>query len=102
MGELPYLPVGSDGELQFQMNEVVDFLLGEEVKRGLRTEESRDDIDDEGKRNNLELEYFVSTFEVHADEAMPLVMEELTPYEYKYTELSSNPRPESRFFIRYK
>jgi len=59
-------------------------------------------MDDEDKRRGFELEYFISTFEVHADEAIPLVMEELVLYEYKYTELSSNPRPESRLFIRYK
>ena len=58
-------------------------------------------IDDEAEGHKLELEYLFQTFEVHADEAKPLVMEELVPYEYKYTELSSNPLPESRFLIRY-
>ena len=100
-GELQSLPVGPDGELRFRVNEVAAFLT-EENKRDLGKEKSRDDSDEEEERHKLELEYFISTFEVHADEAKPLVMEELIPYEYKYTELSTNPRPESRFFIRYK
>ena len=59
-------------------------------------------MDEEEIRYKLELEYCYSTFEIHADEAKPLVMEELLPYECKYTEMSGNPLPMSRFFIRYK
>jgi hypothetical protein len=60
-------------------------------------EKHKDEIHDEGKRYKLELEYIVSTFDAHVDEAKTLVEAELLPYVYKYTELCSNPRPESRF-----
>ena len=60
-------------------------------------EKHKDEMDDEEKRYKLEFEYLVSTFDAHVDKAKTLVGAELVPYVYKYTELCSNPRPESRF-----
>ena len=44
----------------------------------------------------MKLEDLVIILDAHVDEAKTLVEAELIPYVYKYTELCSNPRPESR------
>jgi len=95
-GTLPSLPIGPRGGLRFRMDDVITFLM-EQIKGELRIKKSKDEMDDEEKRYKLELEYVVSTFDAHVDEAKTLVEAELIPYVYKYTELCSNPRPESRF-----
>ena len=96
IGILPSLPIGPSGELRFRMNDVITLIM-ERVKRELGIEKPIEEMDDEVKRYKLELEYLVSTFDAHVDEAKQLVETELIPYVYKYTELCSNPRPESRF-----
>ena len=88
--------VGPHSEYRFRMDDVITFLM-EQIKGELRMEKPKDEMDDEEKRYKLELEYVVSTFDAHVDEAKTLVEAELLPYVYKYTELCSNPRPESRF-----
>ena len=88
--------VGPHSEYRFRMDDVVAFLM-EQIKGELRMEKPKDVKDDKGKRHKLELGYIVSTFDAHVDEAKTLVEAELLPYVYKYTELCSNPRPESRF-----
>ena len=95
-GKLPSLPIGPRGELQFRMDDVIAFLM-EQIKGWPEMEKHKDEMDDEEKRYKLEFEYLVSTFDAHVDEAKTLVEAELVPYVYKYTELCSNPRPESRF-----
>ena len=60
-------------------------------------EKHKDEMHDRGKRYKLELEYVISTFDAHVDEARTLVEAELLPYVYKYIQLCSNPGPESRF-----
>jgi hypothetical protein len=59
-------------------------------------EKSKDEMHDEGERNQLKLEDLVFIFVDHVDDPKKLVEMELLPYAYKYTELCSNPRPESR------
>jgi hypothetical protein len=78
------------------VDDVVAFML-EQIKGELRMEKPKDEMDDEEKRYKLKFEYLVSTFDAHVDEVKTLVEAELIPYVYKYTELCSNPRPESRF-----
>ena len=95
IGILPSLPIGPSGKLRFRINDVITFVM-EQVKRDLGIEKPRDEMDDEEKEYKLELEYLVSTFDAHVDEAKTLVETELIPYVYKYTELCSNRRPESR------
>ena len=88
--------VGPRSEYQFRMDDVVTFLM-EQIKGELRMEKPKDELHDKRKRNSMKLDYIVSTFDAHVDEAKTLVEAELLPYVYKYTELCSNPRPESRF-----
>ena len=95
-GTLLSLPIGPRSELQFRMDDVIAFLM-EQIKGELGIEKPKDEMDDEEKRYKLKFEYLVSTFDAHVDEAKTLVEADLIPYVYKYTELCSNPRPESRF-----
>jgi hypothetical protein len=88
--------VGPHSEYRFRMDDVVAFLM-EKIKGELRMEKPKDEVHDKRKRNSMKLDYIVSTFDTHVDEAKTLVEAELLPYVYKYTELCSNPRPESRF-----
>ena len=60
-------------------------------------EKPKDEMHDKGKRRSLKLEDLAFILDAHVDEAKKLVEMELIPYLYKYTELCSNPRPESRF-----
>jgi len=94
-GTLPSLPVGPRGDLRFRIDDVVAFLM-EQIKGELRMEKPKDEVHDKRKRNSMKLDYIVSTFDAHVDEAKTLVEAELLPYVYKYTELCSNRRPESR------
>jgi len=96
IGKLPSLPVGPRGDLRFWMDDVIAFVM-EQTKGEPGMEQPKYEMDAKGKRYKLELEYIVSTFDAHVDEARTLVEAELLPYVYKYTELCSNPRPESRF-----
>ena len=95
-GTLPSLPIGPRGDLRFRIDDVVAFLM-EQIKGELSMEKPKDEVHDKRKRNSMKLDYIVSTFDAHVDEAKTLVEAELLPYIYKYTELCSNPRPESRF-----
>ena len=96
IGKLPSLPVGPRGDLRFWMDDVIAFAM-EQIKGEPGMKQPKYEMDAKGKRYKLELEYIVSTFDAHVDEAKTLVEAELLPYVYKYTELCSNPRPESRF-----
>ena len=96
IGKLPSLPVGPRGDLRLWMDDVIAFVM-EQTKGEPGMEQPKYEMDAKGKRYKLELEYIVSTFDAHVDEAKTLVEAELLPYVYKYTELCSNPRPESRF-----
>ena len=60
-------------------------------------EKPKDEMHDKGKKHSLKLEDLAFILGAHVDEAKKLVEAELIPYLYKYTELCSNPRPESRF-----
>ena len=60
-------------------------------------EKLKDKMHDKGKEHLLKLEDVVSILDALVDEAKVLVKMELIPYIYKYRELCSNPRPESRF-----
>ena len=95
IGKLPFLPVGPRGDLRFWMDDVIAFVM-EQTKGEPGMEQPKYEMDAKGKRYKLELGYIVSTFDAHVDEARTLVEAELLPYVYKYTELCSNPRPESR------
>ncbi len=44
----------------------------------------------------MKLEDLVIILDAHVDEAKKLIEMELLPYLYKYIELCSNPRPETR------
>jgi hypothetical protein len=95
-GELPSLPISPRGDLQFRMGDVIAFLM-EQIKGEPDMQQPKYEMDDEGKRCFLKLEELASILDVHVDEARTLVEVELLPYVYKYIQLCSNPRPESRF-----
>jgi len=59
-------------------------------------EKPKDEMHDKGKRHSLKLEDLSFILDAHVDEAKRVVETELLPYLYKYIELCSNPRPESR------
>ena len=59
-------------------------------------EKPKDEIHNKGKRYLLKLEDLAFILDAHVDEAKKLVEMELLPYLYKYIELCSDPRPESR------
>ncbi len=59
-------------------------------------EKLKDEIHDKGNGHLLKLEDVVSILDVLVDEAKSVVEAELLPDLYKYIELCSNPRPESR------
>jgi len=59
-------------------------------------EKPKDEVHDKGKRNHLKLEDLAFILVDHLDEPKQLVEMESLPYLYKYIELCSNPRPESR------
>ena len=94
-GELPSLPIGPQLDLRFRIKDVIALVL-KQIKRELGMEEPKDEMDYTEKRYKLELEYIVSTFDAHVDEAKTFVEADLIPYVCKYTELYSNPRPETR------
>ncbi len=96
LGILKSFRIGPRSERRFRVDDVVAFML-EQIKGELRMEKPKDEMKDEEKRYKLKFEYVISTFDAHIDEAKTLVEAELIPYVYKYTELCSNPRPESRF-----
>ena len=98
-GELQSLPIDPRLDLRFRMNDVIAFVL-KQIKRELGMEKTKEEIDEEARRYNLKLGYLVSTFDTHVDEAKQLIRTGLLPYVYEYTDLCSNPRPESR--VRYE
>jgi hypothetical protein len=59
-------------------------------------EKPKDEMHSKGKRHLLKLEDLAFILDAHVDEAKRVVETELLSYLYKYTELCSNPRPESR------
>ena len=95
-GKLPSSPIEPRGDLQFRMDAVIAFIL-KQITGGSEMEQPEDKMDDKGKGYSLKLEGLATILDAHVDEARMLVEEELLPYVYKYTELCSNPRPESRF-----
>jgi hypothetical protein len=94
-GKLPSSPIGPRGELQFRMEDIIAFVM-EHSKGYAGGLKPKDEMNDDERRCKLEAEYIVSTFDAHADEAKAMGEMELIPYVYRYTELCSNPRPESR------
>jgi len=94
-GKLPSLPISPYGDLQFRMGDVIALLM-EQIKGEPEMEKHKDGTNAKGKRHVQPLEYVASIIDAHVDEAITLVEAELFPCVYKYTELCSNTRPESR------
>ncbi len=59
-------------------------------------EKIKDEMHNKGKEHLLKLEDVVSVLDDLVDEAKRVVAMELLPHLHKYTELCSNPQPETR------